>query len=113
MTIPRLSIVLILAALLMGSFVTGAWAATATLTWTDNSTNETSFSIERQIAGGAPYAEIGTCAANVATYTDTTLVAGTSYCYRVKAANAAGKSGPSNAACTIMIPTDLRITITE
>jgi hypothetical protein len=90
-----------------------AWAASATLAWTDTATNETGFSIERQIAGGAPYAEIGTTAANVVTYTDTTLVAGTSYCYRVKAVNAAGKSGPSNAACTIMIPTDLRITITE
>lgn len=63
------------------------------LTWVDNSTNETSFSIERQVGAGS-FSAIATVGANVTTYTQTTgVTAGNTYTYRVKAVNAAGSSG--------------------
>ncbi|MFH1016803.1 MAG: hypothetical protein V1798_01315 [Pseudomonadota bacterium] len=75
------------------------------LTWQDNSANETWFEIERCIGAGctnyAPYAQVG---ANVGTYTDTSVVAGTTYCYRVRACNTSGCSGYSNTFC-VAVPT--------
>jgi fibronectin type 3 domain-containing protein len=67
------------------------------LTWTDNATNETGFRMERS-PDGINFAQIGTTAANVATYADTTAISGTAYYYRVAASNAAGNSGYSNTA---------------
>jgi hypothetical protein len=69
------------------------------LKWTDVSTNETGFKIERMAANGN-YVQIATVPANVQTYTDTGLTAGRTYCYRVRAFNASGASFPSNAGCT-------------
>lgn len=54
------------------------------LDWTDGSTNEDGFSIERS-TDGINYVEIDTVAANVVTYTNTGLTAGTLYYYRVRA----------------------------
>ena len=66
------------------------------LSWTDNSTDETGFRIERapDVGGVAgAYAEIATVAANVVTYSNTTgLVASTAYWYRVRAYNGNGTS---------------------
>jgi hypothetical protein len=61
------------------------------LAWTDNSTNEDGFKIERKIAGGT-YAVIATTAANITNYTDSNLVANKAYTYRVYAFNGAGSS---------------------
>lgn len=61
------------------------------LQWTDNSSNETSFAIERREVGGT-FAALQTTAANAVTFTDTTSLAGVSYEYRVRAVNAAGNS---------------------
>ena len=69
------------------------------LLWTDASSDETGFRIERA-SGVGPFVAIGTNAANVATYGDTTVLTGTSYCYRVIAFNADGDSLPSNPATT-------------
>lgn len=55
------------------------------LDWTDNS-SETGFSIERG-TNGTTYAEIAQVAAGVVTYTDTSVNAGTTYYYRVRAFN--------------------------
>jgi hypothetical protein len=66
-----------------------------TLTWSDNSADETGFKIERR-TGGGQFAEIGSTNANVATFADTGLTAATSYIYRVRAVNAGGASGYSN-----------------
>lgn len=87
----------------------GVYPCSVTLTWQDNSTNETEFAIERQLNGGA-WNQIGTTKANVATYIDTQLQQSTSvdnnYCYQVKAGNmsnanppALQQSAPSNTAC--------------
>ncbi|MBI5946438.1 MAG: hypothetical protein HY864_18910 [Chloroflexi bacterium] len=71
------------------------------LSWTDNSTNEASFKVERSADGETGWAEIGTTAANVITYSNTGLNAGTQYCYRVRASNSIGDSEYSNVSCAI------------
>ena len=71
------------------------------LSWTSTSDNEDGFRIIRFVAG---YVDgILTVPANVTSYTDTSLVAGTVYCYSVEAFNSAGDSGPSNLACITAI----------
>jgi hypothetical protein len=68
------------------------------LAWTDNSTNETGFKIERKTGVGGTYAEIAVGAANSPSYLDSNVVAGTTYYYRVRATNLAGDSAYSNEA---------------
>ncbi|MFM8357131.1 MAG: fibronectin type III domain-containing protein, partial [Verrucomicrobiota bacterium] len=68
-----------------------ASATSVNLSWTDNSTNEQGFRVERAPNGGS-FAQIATTAANATGYTDTTAVPGTTYQYRVRAFNAAGNS---------------------
>ena len=70
-----------------------------TLNWTDNSSNESGFKIERSSSGSAgPWAPLAAVGPNVTTYTDSGLQAGTTYSYRVYAYNTAGSSGYSNIA---------------
>jgi hypothetical protein len=73
-------------------------AASLRLTWADNSNNESGFTVERQTAGGS-FSQIATLGANVTSYTDSGLVSGRTYCYTVRAFNAAGSSDPTNMAC--------------
>ena len=61
------------------------------LSWTDNSTNETGFKIERRI-GTSIYAVVGTVNSDVLTFSDTGLTPSTTYTYRVYAFNAVGNS---------------------
>ncbi len=74
-----------------------ASAATLRLSWQDTSSNESGFKIER--LSGASYVEIATVGVNVQAYSDATAASGTTYCYRIKAFNAAGVSAPTNAGC--------------
>lgn len=67
-----------------------ASAASATLTWTDNSTNELGFNVQRQVGvcgGAASWVDLAGVGANVKTYVDTSVVEGGDYCYRVNAWN--------------------------
>jgi serine protease AprX len=73
------------------------------LNWVDNANNETGFLVERCTGSSctnfAPLPTAGstsTVGANVTTYTDTGLVRGTRYRYRVRAFNATGNSAYSN-----------------
>ena len=79
-----------------------AWAASNVLSWTDNSTNEANFIIERKVeacAGTAvAFAQLATTTANITTYTDSAVTEGLTYCYRVAARNSAGTSAFSNTA---------------
>ena len=61
------------------------------LTWTDNSTNETGFKIERR-TGSANYAVIGTVNQDVLNFSDSGLTPNTTYTYRVYAFNNVGNS---------------------
>ncbi|MDF9408361.1 MAG: Exoglucanase B precursor [Pelotomaculum sp. PtaB.Bin013] len=66
-----------------------------TLTWDDNSSNETGFIIERKKAGGS-YTQIATVDANTTTCTISGLAGNTKYYYRVLAYNSSGNSVYSN-----------------
>ena len=78
-----------------------AFAATATLTWTDNSTNESGFNVQRKLevcAGSGAWSDLAQVGANVTTYKDGTIQEGVPVCYRVNAYNSAGASAWSNTA---------------
>jgi len=76
--------------------VNGQGKGTTILNWNDNSDNETNFLIERSTSVGGGFIQVATVAANVRTYTDNTVFRKTTYFYRVRAANAGGKSNYSN-----------------
>lgn len=68
------------------------------LTWTDNSTDESSFIIGRSTTNGGPYSDIATVGANVTSFSNGGLSAGTTYYYVVRASNANGDSANSTQA---------------
>ncbi|MCC5021830.1 MAG: hypothetical protein J6386_03075 [Candidatus Synoicihabitans palmerolidicus] len=51
------------------------------LSWTDNSSNETGFAIDRKTGAGGTYAEIDTVSPNVTSYADQSLDSETTYYY--------------------------------
>lgn len=55
------------------------------LSWTDNSSDELGFKIERANDSGGPWDQIDTVGADVTTYQDTGLTPNTTYYYRVRA----------------------------
>jgi hypothetical protein len=69
------------------------------LTWQDNSNNENSFEVERRTLPSGTFSPIATnILPNTQSYSDLSLVASTSYEYRVRAVNSAGSSAYSNTA---------------
>lgn len=72
------------------------------LVWTDNSTNENGFSLERKCTGEAAFRRIGEVPANVTTYMDPVpenpAVKSFACTYRVQAYNGGGSSPYSNEA---------------
>jgi hypothetical protein len=68
------------------------------LAWTDESSDETGFDIERSDDGGSEWAVAGNVGANVEAFDDGGLAAGTTYSYRVRASSGNGASDPSNVA---------------
>jgi chitobiase/beta-hexosaminidase-like protein/Big-like domain-containing protein len=65
------------------------------LSWTDNSANETSFSVERSLSATSGFAVIGTLAPNTISFFDSTVGRRITYFYRVRALNDAGASAYS------------------
>lgn len=78
----------------LSATVGGATARTVTLNWTDNATNETGYSLERNKSGGS-WSVIKTLAAGATTYADTALDTGL-YNYRVRAVRTSTYSAYSN-----------------
>jgi subtilisin family serine protease len=74
---------------LSGNFLSGA----ISLTWTQIRGTTTGYSVERATALDGPYSEIGTTP--WATYEDSTITAGNTYYYRVRASNTFARSLPS------------------
>jgi murein DD-endopeptidase MepM/ murein hydrolase activator NlpD len=85
----------------------GRTITSITLTWQDNSTDETGFYI--YVQNGNTWNRIATLGANATTHTITDLQCGQSYTYRVSAYSNAGESAPSNtvtattADCTLFL----------
>ncbi|MEL7654548.1 MAG: S-layer homology domain-containing protein [Bacillota bacterium] len=90
---------------------------TVKLTWTDNSTNETGFVLQRRVLGGIYENDLVTLPAGTTSYTDQLNnnfgMFGTVY-YQVRAINSMGSSGYSNEASVEMdqpnAPTGLSVT---
>ena len=98
-----------------GLTITSITSSTVVLTWTDNANNETGFKIQRKQGATGTYTQIATPGANVTTYTDSdsALLDGTQYYYKVCATNSAGDSSYSNEVNGITIlrsPTSLTAT---
>ena len=73
------------------------------LTWTDNSSDEDGFYLERSLSETSGFSVIQTLAANATTFTDNTVVEGTRYYYRVKAFNSSTGSSYSNTATILVV----------
>jgi hypothetical protein len=67
-------------------------SSSITMTWTDNATNETGYTVLRKMTTASNFAVVATLPANSTTYTDTGLSSGTSYDYHIEAYNLAGYS---------------------
>ena len=74
------------------------------LSWTDQSSDESGFSIERcagaaaSCAASGAFAKIAQTSAGATSYSDTTVQGGTTHSYRVRAFHSGGNSGYSNIA---------------
>lgn len=72
------------------------------LKWTDNSTNESGFKVERS-KDGLTFSKITQTQANITAYTDSSTTAATTFIYRVRATNSAGDS-MSSAVVSVTTP---------
>ena len=69
------------------------------LSWSDNSSNEDKFYIQRSTNGGSNWSAKDSVNTGVTAYTDSLLTGGQIYCYRVNAGNCRGISGYTATAC--------------
>jgi titin len=83
--------------------------------WTDNSTDEAGFRVERWVDAGASWTIAATLAADSAALYDGGRASEQQVCYRVVAFNSGGDSSPSNTDCTTPPagPTDLMAVATD
>jgi hypothetical protein len=72
-------------------------SSSVVLSWSDNATNESGYRIERSV-DGVSFGQIAQTSANISSYTDSGLAAGTKYFYRANAFNSSGSSAYSNTA---------------
>lgn len=80
-----------------------AGLASISLSWTDNSTDELGFRVERRSAFESAYATLGVTAAGAVSYTDGYAIPGYTYYYRVRSYNSTARSFAS-ADASAMIP---------
>ena len=92
-------------------------ASRISLTWSDNSFNETGFVIARQVGGSGTWVTLTTVGAGVTNYADSALAESTQYSYRVSATDSAGTSSASNVATAATpatipaVPSGLALTV--
>ena len=88
-------------------------SSTISLGWMDNANNEVGTRIERSVGSNGNYTLLTTVVLNTTSFTDTGLLDGTQYYYRVLAFNTGGSSTYSNeqsAVTTLNSPTSLTAT---
>ncbi|MEO9965780.1 MAG: PHB depolymerase family esterase [Reichenbachiella sp.] len=66
------------------------------LTWTDNESNETSYTVERASSSGGSFSAVATLSANATSYSDTGLSASTTYFYKIKVTDASANTASSS-----------------
>jgi hypothetical protein len=86
-----------------GLTATGVTSSRIDLQWTDNSTNEAGFKIERS-TDGVNFTQVASAGVNQVTYSNTGLTASTAYTYRVRAYEGSNNSGYSNNATATTLP---------
>jgi titin len=70
------------------------------LAWSDNSTNEASFEVERCTGAGCNnFSLLTSVSAGTEAYPDASVAANTTYCYRVRATNIVSPSAYTNIDC--------------
>jgi hypothetical protein len=69
------------------------------LAWTDASTNEDGFRVERRLGQAGAWEQLAEAGPNVTSYESRSLIQETEYCYRVQAFNGDGSSAFTPAAC--------------
>jgi hypothetical protein len=75
------------------------------LAWTDNSTNESGFKIERCLGSGCMnFSQIAQVGSNVTSYGDSNVSSNTTYTYRVRSYSGSTNSGYSNEASATTLP---------
>ena len=79
-----------------GLAVNSTTSSKVRLSWTDNSSGEAGFKIQRRTLLGGSSTQVGTVGADVTSFTDTGLSAESEYFYRVVAFNDGGDSAQSN-----------------
>src|SRR5205085_5539728 len=77
-----------------------ATSSTVDVAWTDKSSNESGFRVERSTDGGSNFGTVATTGPNATSFTDTGRNSEYLVCYRIVAFNALGDSPPSNTDCT-------------
>ena len=77
--------------------------AKITLSWTDNSSNETGFEIDKKIGQGS-FSQLTTTAANATSYVDTTVDDNVLYTYRIRATNNGSVDSNNSAAVSVITP---------
>ena len=79
------------------------------LSWADNSSNETGFRLERSLDGATGWSPAGTVGAGVTTTTNAIVTVPADYYYRVVAYHALGDAYPSNVVARYGVPTTLTL----
>lgn len=81
-----------------GLIASASGSTAINLSWTDNSTDEINFVIQRSFTANSGFTSIATLPSNTTFYNNVGLAGSTSYFYRVQAVNSAGSSDWSNTA---------------
>jgi hypothetical protein len=88
-----------------GLSISSITSSKVVLNWTDNSTNEMGFVVERATSSTGPFTTYSSTSANTTTFNATGLSSQTRYYFRVKAQDAYGFSVVSNMVDTTTLPT--------
>ena len=79
---------------------TPPYSSAVEVTWTDNSQNESGFSVERSASSAGPWVVATITSPNTTSYSDLGRASEEEVCYRVFTLGSGTTSGPSNADCT-------------